>query len=296
MAALCHRLQLVALGDAGWRSALALHADGACWSRAGLGERRGGGARAGWRWLVYSLVLDWFVARVGLRLAGWRAALLVLGGQWRRGAAVARRRACWPAAAGRRRRRDAPGSATALHGAFLLARGRPDGLLLIVAPPEAEMAVAARSFWAIALCLPAFLCLHLLDWADDGRAAGAGGGAGARSARLRHRLGRVRAAVAPAGRGARARRAVAAVHRRVELVQRGAVPDAGAAGAAVGARSCPICWSQTVVAGGDGLGAVAGVVRDPAGAGHARRSGGGAGGARFRARAVPGGAHRARRA
>jgi hypothetical protein len=54
---------------------------------------------------------------------------------------------------------------TALHGAFLLARGRPDGLLLIAAPPETEMAVAARSFWAVALCLPAFLCLHLLDWA-----------------------------------------------------------------------------------------------------------------------------------
>jgi hypothetical protein len=57
---------------------------------------------------------------------------------------------------------------TALHGAFLLARGRPDGLLLIVAPPEAEMAVAVRSFWAIALCLPAFLCLHLLDWTTNG--------------------------------------------------------------------------------------------------------------------------------
>jgi hypothetical protein len=57
---------------------------------------------------------------------------------------------------------------TALHGAFLLARGRPDGLLLIVAPPEAEMVVAVRSFWAIALCLPAFLCLHLLDWTTNG--------------------------------------------------------------------------------------------------------------------------------
>jgi hypothetical protein len=57
---------------------------------------------------------------------------------------------------------------SALHGAFLLARGRADGLLLIAAPPEAEMVVAARSFWAIAVCLPAFLCLHLLDAADDG--------------------------------------------------------------------------------------------------------------------------------
>jgi hypothetical protein len=57
---------------------------------------------------------------------------------------------------------------TALHGAFLLARGRADGLRLIAAPPETEMAVAGHSFWAIAVCLPAFLCLHLLDWADEG--------------------------------------------------------------------------------------------------------------------------------
>ncbi len=56
----------------------------------------------------------------------------------------------------------------ALHGAFLLARGRPEGLLLIAALPEAEMATAGRSFWAIAVCLPAFLCLHLLDWSDNG--------------------------------------------------------------------------------------------------------------------------------
>jgi hypothetical protein len=57
---------------------------------------------------------------------------------------------------------------TALHGAFLLARGRPDGLLLIAAPPATEMAVAARSFWAIVVCLPALLCLHLLDWTTSG--------------------------------------------------------------------------------------------------------------------------------
>ena len=54
---------------------------------------------------------------------------------------------------------------TSLHGAFLLACGRPDGLALIAAPPDEEMAVASRSFWAAAVCLPAFLCLHLLDWA-----------------------------------------------------------------------------------------------------------------------------------
>jgi hypothetical protein len=53
----------------------------------------------------------------------------------------------------------------ALQGAFLLARGRPEGLLLIAAPADAEMmAAAARSFLAAVLCLPAFLCLHLLDW------------------------------------------------------------------------------------------------------------------------------------
>lgn len=57
---------------------------------------------------------------------------------------------------------------TALHGAFLLARGRPDGLLLIAAPPEAEIAAAARSFWAMAVCLPGFLCLRLLDPAAEG--------------------------------------------------------------------------------------------------------------------------------
>ncbi|CAH2600037.1 conserved membrane protein of unknown function [Rhodovastum atsumiense] len=55
---------------------------------------------------------------------------------------------------------------TALHGALLLARGRAEGLQLIAAPPEDEMTVAARSFWAAVLCLPAFLCLHLLDWAQ----------------------------------------------------------------------------------------------------------------------------------
>ena len=65
---------------------------------------------------------------------------------------------------------------SALHGAFLLARGRADGLLLIAAPPEAEMAVAARSFWAAAVCLPAFLCLHLLDWASGGVPPAAGRG------------------------------------------------------------------------------------------------------------------------
>jgi hypothetical protein len=52
-----------------------------------------------------------------------------------------------------------------LQGAFLLACGRPAGLALIAAPPAEEHAVAARSFWAMAVSAPAFLCLHLIDWA-----------------------------------------------------------------------------------------------------------------------------------
>jgi hypothetical protein len=58
-----------------------------------------------------------------------------------------------------------PRIGAALQGAFLLARGRPEGLQLIAAPPGEEMAAAARSFMAAWLCMPAFLCLHLLDWA-----------------------------------------------------------------------------------------------------------------------------------
>jgi hypothetical protein len=45
-----------------------------------------------------------------------------------------------------------------LHGALLLARGRADGLRYV----EDDMAGAARSFWAAAICIPAFLCLRLL--------------------------------------------------------------------------------------------------------------------------------------
>jgi hypothetical protein len=51
-----------------------------------------------------------------------------------------------------------------LRGAFLLARGRTDGLLLIDTSP----AGAALSFWAAALCLPGFLALRLLAWAETG--------------------------------------------------------------------------------------------------------------------------------
>lgn len=51
-----------------------------------------------------------------------------------------------------------------LHAAWLLARGRAEGLRYV----EADMAGAARSFWAAAICLPAFVCLRLLAWTEAG--------------------------------------------------------------------------------------------------------------------------------
>ena len=51
-----------------------------------------------------------------------------------------------------------------LHAAWLLARGRAEGLRFI----ESDMAGAARSFWAAAICLPAFVCLRLLAWTEAG--------------------------------------------------------------------------------------------------------------------------------
>jgi hypothetical protein len=51
-----------------------------------------------------------------------------------------------------------------LQGALLLARGRADGLRYV----EDDMAGAARSFWAAAICLPAFICLRLLAWTSEG--------------------------------------------------------------------------------------------------------------------------------
>jgi hypothetical protein len=49
-----------------------------------------------------------------------------------------------------------------LQAAWLLARGRAEGLRYV----EADMAGAARSFWAVAICLPAFVCLRLLGWIE----------------------------------------------------------------------------------------------------------------------------------
>ena len=51
-----------------------------------------------------------------------------------------------------------------LQAALLLARGRPEGLRFV----SADMAGAARSFWAAAVCLPAFICLRLLAWTESG--------------------------------------------------------------------------------------------------------------------------------
>ena len=54
--------------------------------------------------------------------------------------------------------------ASGLQAALLLARGRSDGLRYVAD----DMAGAARSFWAAAICLPAFVCLRLLAWTGGG--------------------------------------------------------------------------------------------------------------------------------
>jgi hypothetical protein len=53
---------------------------------------------------------------------------------------------------------------TGLHGALLLARGRPDGVRCV----DSDRIAATRSFWAIPLCLPSVVCLKLLDWLATG--------------------------------------------------------------------------------------------------------------------------------
>ncbi len=57
---------------------------------------------------------------------------------------------------------------TGLQAAWMLARGRADGIALLSAAGQDEMVAARRSFWAAALCLPAFVCLHVLDWVQSG--------------------------------------------------------------------------------------------------------------------------------
>jgi hypothetical protein len=51
-----------------------------------------------------------------------------------------------------------------VHGALLLALGKPDGVRLV----DTDRTAAIRSFWAIPLCLPAVVCLKLLDWVATG--------------------------------------------------------------------------------------------------------------------------------
>jgi hypothetical protein len=51
-----------------------------------------------------------------------------------------------------------------LHAALMLARGRAEGLRYV----EEDMAGAARSFSALAICLPAFVCLRLLAGTGPG--------------------------------------------------------------------------------------------------------------------------------
>jgi hypothetical protein len=62
-------------------------------------------------------------------------------------------------------RNAAPGAlVSGLQAALLLARGRPEGVQHL----DNDMRAAARSFWAAAVALPAFLCLRLMDWSAEG--------------------------------------------------------------------------------------------------------------------------------
>ena len=65
------------------------------------------------------------------------------------------------------------GVADGLGAALSLAFGRPVGLIRLLAPPAEPRLVAARSFWALAVALPGFLALHLMDWVALGRPSGA---------------------------------------------------------------------------------------------------------------------------
>lgn len=61
--------------------------------------------------------------------------------------------------------------ANGLSGAFLLARGRADGLARVqreTAPPTGAQRGAIRSFWAMAISAPALVGMRLIDWAASG--------------------------------------------------------------------------------------------------------------------------------
>jgi len=57
-----------------------------------------------------------------------------------------------------------------LHGAALLARGRPEGLRFF----PGDMDDAARSFWAMALAVPTIIGIRLMVWTDGGVPAAGG--------------------------------------------------------------------------------------------------------------------------
>jgi hypothetical protein len=61
--------------------------------------------------------------------------------------------------------------ANGLSGAFLLARGRADGLARVqreISPPAGAELGAARSFWAAAISVPALIGMRLIDWTAQG--------------------------------------------------------------------------------------------------------------------------------
>lgn len=58
----------------------------------------------------------------------------------------------------------AASATSGVMGAWLIARGRVDGLRYV----EADATGAARSFWAVAICLPSFICLRLIAWTVAG--------------------------------------------------------------------------------------------------------------------------------
>jgi hypothetical protein len=58
-----------------------------------------------------------------------------------------------------------------LQAAWRLARGKADGAAMLEQAPGSAGELAARSFWAVPLCLPAFICLHLLSPVEAADAA-----------------------------------------------------------------------------------------------------------------------------
>ena len=57
-----------------------------------------------------------------------------------------------------------------MHAAVLFARGRSEALHYV----ETDMAGAERSFWAMAIGLPAIVCLRLMTWLEYGLPSNAG--------------------------------------------------------------------------------------------------------------------------